>query len=84
VSGRLATLRAALGFLTLGPREPELRLLHRCCDTWRGIGDIVAGMARQEYDHVETLRLAHYNGHLVRRRGRIPRVSPRRKAKKSL
>jgi len=28
--------------------------------------------------HVESLRLAHYNGHLVRRRGRIPGVSSRR------
>jgi hypothetical protein len=33
--------------------------------------------------HVETLRLAHYNGHVVRRRGRIPGVSPRRKSKRS-
>jgi hypothetical protein len=31
--------------------------------------------------HVESLRLAHYNGHLVRRRGRIPGVSPRKKAR---
>src|SRR5262249_5134978 len=43
-------LRAAVGFLSLDPRQPELRLLHRCFDTWRGIGDVVAGMARQEYD----------------------------------
>jgi hypothetical protein len=47
---RLATLRAPLGFLTLERHEPELRLLHRYADTWRGIADIVAGMARQEYD----------------------------------
>ena len=46
--GRL--LCAALGFLSLQPREPELQLLHRCFDTWRGIGDVVAGMARQAYD----------------------------------
>ena len=51
-------LRAALGFLALEPREPELRRLHRCFDNWRGIGDIVAGMARQEYD----LELRRYNG----------------------
>jgi hypothetical protein len=51
-------LRAALGFLTLEPREPELRRLHDCFDTWRGIGDIVAGMARQEYD----LELRRYDG----------------------
>src|SRR5262250_1857185 len=51
-------LRAALGFLSLEPREPELRLLHNCFDTGRGIGDVVAGMARQEYD----LELRRYNG----------------------
>jgi hypothetical protein len=27
--------------------SPELRLLHRCFDNWRGSGDVVAGMARQ-------------------------------------
>jgi hypothetical protein len=51
-------LDAALGFLAFEPREPELRLLHRCFDTWRGIGDVVAGMARQDYD----LELRRYNG----------------------
>jgi hypothetical protein len=51
-------LGAALGFLSLEPSEPELQLLHRCFDTWRGIGDIVAGMARQEYD----LELRRYDG----------------------
>ena len=51
-------LRAALGFLALEAREPELRRLHRCFDTWRGVGDIVAGMARAEYD----LELRRYNG----------------------
>jgi hypothetical protein len=35
---RLATLRAALGFLQLPPRAPELRLLHRWLDTWTGLG----------------------------------------------
>ena len=55
---RITALRAALGFLALEPRERELRLLHNCFDTWRGIGDIVAGMARQEYD----LELRRYNG----------------------
>jgi len=33
--------------------------------------------------HVESLRLAHYNGHLVARRGRIKGVSPWRKPPKS-
>jgi len=43
-------LRAAVGFALVPPTEPELRLLHRWLDSWRGIGDIVAGIARQEYD----------------------------------
>ena len=34
---RLATLRAALGFLRLPPTEPELQLLHRWLDSWRGV-----------------------------------------------
>ena len=58
IDSRARLLRAALGFLSLAPSEPELQLLHRCFDTWRGIGDIVAGMARQEYD----LELRRYNG----------------------
>src|SRR5262249_40101298 len=40
---RARLLRAALGFLSLEPSEPELQLLHRCFDNWRGIGDVVAG-----------------------------------------
>ena len=55
---RAQLLCAALGFLAVEPCEPELRLLHRYFETWRGIGDIVAGMARQEYD----LELRRYNG----------------------
>ena len=50
VDARGQSLRSALGFLSLEPSEPELRLLHRCFDNWRGIGDIVAGMARRDYD----------------------------------
>jgi len=46
VSDRRATLRTALGFLSLEPREPELRRLHRCFDNWHGIGDEVAGAWR--------------------------------------
>ena len=34
---RLANLRAALGFLQLPPREPELQLLHRWLDTGSGV-----------------------------------------------
>ena len=47
MNDRRAVLCTALGFLALKPREAELRLLHNCFDTWRGIGDVVAGMARQ-------------------------------------
>jgi len=42
-------LRAALGFLALEPRASELQLLHRCFDTWRGVGDVVMGMQRQGF-----------------------------------
>ena len=58
ISDRRVTLVAAVGFLGLEPREPELQLVHRCFDTWRGIGDVVAGMARQDYD----LELRRFNG----------------------
>jgi hypothetical protein len=51
IMSRQRLLRATLGFLSLEPREPELQLLHRCFDTWRGIRDVVAGMARAESDH---------------------------------
>jgi len=40
------------------PTEPELRLLHRGFNNWRGIGDVVRGMARQEWD----LQLTEYDG----------------------
>ncbi len=53
-----ATLRTALGFHFLEPREPELRRLHRCFDNWRGIGDVVVSLARQGYD----LELRRYDG----------------------
>jgi hypothetical protein len=43
---RLASLRAALGFLHLAPRAPELRLLHRWLDTWTGLGLMVVGVER--------------------------------------
>jgi hypothetical protein len=43
---RLATPRAALGFLQLAPRAPELRLLHRWLDTWTSLGLIVVGIER--------------------------------------
>jgi hypothetical protein len=47
---RTRLLRAAIGVALVPPTEPELLLLHRWLDSWSGIGDIVAGMARQEYD----------------------------------
>jgi hypothetical protein len=43
---RRLLLRAALGFLQLVPRAPELRLLHRWLDTWTGGGLIVVGVER--------------------------------------
>jgi hypothetical protein len=50
IDRRLATLRAALGFLLLPPHAPELRLLHRWLHTWTGVGLIaVWGVERQRY-----------------------------------
>ena len=46
---RVRNLRAALGFLSLEPCAPELQLLHRSRDSWRGVGDVVTGMNRQGY-----------------------------------
>ena len=37
-------LRSAVRFALLPAAEPELRMLHRCFETWRGIGDVVRGM----------------------------------------
>jgi hypothetical protein len=54
---RARLLRAAVGFALVPADHAEVRTLHRWLDTWRGIGDIVAGMARQEYD----LELRRYN-----------------------
>ena len=57
-SERRAALTAALGFAVLPPSAPELKLVHGWLDTWRGIGDVVVGMARQDYD----LQLTRYDG----------------------
>ena len=48
-SNRITNLRAALGFLQLPPRVPELRLLHRWLDTWTGLGLVVVGVERQGF-----------------------------------
>ena len=45
-----SNLTAALGFAHLVPRAPELRLLHRWLDTWRGVGVLAAGLHRVGYD----------------------------------
>jgi hypothetical protein len=50
VDPRARLLRAALAFTNIELETRELRLLHRWLDSWRGIGDIVAGMARQGFD----------------------------------
>ena len=44
---RRANLRAALGFLRIPPRAPELQLLRRWLDTWTGLGLVVVGVERQ-------------------------------------
>jgi hypothetical protein len=46
---RRLLLRAALAFLQLPPRAPELQLLHRWVDTWAGLGLILTGMTRQGF-----------------------------------
>jgi hypothetical protein len=46
---RARLLRAAVGFCLVPPTQPELRLLHRWLDSWRGVGDVVTGMNRQGY-----------------------------------
>jgi hypothetical protein len=46
---RLLTLRAALGFLELPSRAPELRLLHAWLDSWMGVGLITVGVERLGY-----------------------------------
>lgn len=50
LDSRARLLRAAVGFALVPPDEPELRLLHRWLDCWRGVGDVVTGMKRQGYE----------------------------------
>ncbi len=47
---RRRNLVAALGFLQLKPIEPELQMLHRAFDNWRGIGVLAVGLHRVGYD----------------------------------
>jgi hypothetical protein len=60
-AGRRSTaLTAALAFLQLPPRAPELRFLHRWLDSWTGVGLIAVGLHRQGWD----LQLTQYgDGH---------------------
>lgn len=57
---RRALLVAALGFVQLRARAPELTILHRCLDSWTGLGLIVGGMWRQGY--ALTLQRYHAGG----------------------
>jgi len=53
-------LVAALGFLQVPANEPELQMLHRWIDCWRGVGEVSVGMHRQGWD----LQMTEYgNGH---------------------
>lgn len=48
-SGRARLVAALAAVLTPGS-APELRLVHAWLDGWRGVGLMVAGMARQDFD----------------------------------
>jgi hypothetical protein len=70
-------LRAALGFLELPPRAPELRLLHRWLDAWMGVGLICVGVEllgyRLSLSHIaEAEWRAQFSAHRIRcGRGRL-------------
>ena len=59
---RRRSLLTALGFTLLRKRDgsapPETQVLRRWLDTWTGIGHVVTGMQRQDYDLV----LTRYDG----------------------
>jgi hypothetical protein len=46
---RRAFLIAALGFLQLRQQPPEVAMLRRWLDSWKGIGTIVTRMERHGY-----------------------------------
>src|SRR5262249_52907064 len=55
---RRSLLMTALVAAQLPDTIPEARMLRAWLDTWKGIGDITVGMARQDYD----LQLTRYGG----------------------
>ena len=59
---RRAFLTAALGFALLDthgkPAPPEVQTLRKWLDNWTGIGHVMTGMQRQDYD----LELTRYDG----------------------
>ena len=55
---RRVNLVAALGFAQVAANEPVLNALRSYLNSWRGVGDVVVGMARQGYD----LQLTEFNG----------------------
>jgi hypothetical protein len=62
VDRRRSLLTAALGFALLDtrgkPALPEVQTVRRWLDNWTGVGHVVTGMQRQDYD----LELARYDG----------------------
>jgi hypothetical protein len=55
---RRALMMTALFGALLPDTVPEARMLRSWLDTWKGIGDVTIGMARQDYD----LQLTRYGG----------------------
>jgi hypothetical protein len=49
MTDRLASLRAALAFLQLPVRAPELQILHGWLDTWTGVGMVIASIERHGF-----------------------------------
>jgi hypothetical protein len=52
LDARARLLRAALGFALVhsAPQHPALDVLHGYLDSWRGVGAVAVGMARQDFD----------------------------------